>query len=148
MTILFAGGEDVDFTITGSYSDVLTAGLYRSSFARCALTLGAPVADPPVNRAAAALASAQSQFWFHAQWAIGSLLTTSNAQMIRFMDGSTCRLIVRGTGTNQTFKISTRTAAGVITDLVTSSAATYTASTAVALDIFINYAVAGQITLY
>src|SRR5579862_4869609 len=56
-------------------------------------------------------------------------------------------LIVRGTGTAGTVKISSRTSAGVFTDLVTCSA-TMPDTNLDQLDLYVNYSTTGEVTLY
>ena len=116
-------------------------------------------ADPATNRFATPTFLPSSTIWVHAQfcttqtistgYGCGTLgtVTANNGQMLRIMDSSgNPTLIVRGTGTSQQVKISSRTAAGVFTDLVTCSLAFNLALTQ--LDLFVNYGSSGEVTLY
>jgi hypothetical protein len=105
-------------------------------------------ADPPTNRAALPSFSGVSSLWVHARFSPSASTTSSGTQPVRLYDGSTCRLIIRGTGTNNTLKLSSRTAAGTITDLLTFSANVWTNSAVNTFDLFVNYAVSGSATLY
>lgn len=69
---------------------------------------------------------------------------------MRLLDGSTARLLVRGTGTSGQFKISKRTAAGAFTDLATSVAGAFNVlySTLYLLDFIVNYSTTGRATFY
>lgn len=155
-TLLYAGGEDIDFICNsgGSCSVSTNSGVFRSSWAREAY---APVSqtaanDPPTNRFATPTFAANSTIWVHAQFCTGvgscsQIGTGSNNQMLRILDSSgNPTLIVRGTGTNQQLKISSRTSAGVFTDLVTCSTAFNTSLTQV--DLYVNYGASGEVTLY
>jgi hypothetical protein len=67
--------------------------------------------------------------------------------MLRIMDSNgNPTLILRGTGTAGQITISSRTSAGVFTDLVTCSSVVGTALTQ--LDLYVNYGTSGQVTLY
>jgi hypothetical protein len=159
MTIYLAAGEDIDVGGTaandpgsgGSFSVSTSTTNFRSAYCRCCLqtTSGGAASDPPTNRLGYGFSSAISQFWFHCQFQTNSASggTLSNAQLFRFCDGTTSRLAVRGTGTNGQLKISKRTAAGTFTDLVTGTSGAFT-SGVTAVDLFVNYAVSGQVTLY
>ncbi len=147
MTILFAGGEDTSFTMT---SAAFSGGIRRTSFARGAIFMsGDPTTDPPNSRATPPTAfTPSSDLWFHAQIASETNLMSNGAQLLRFTDGSTARIVVRCTATAGTFKISTRNAAGTFVDLVTASAITLSNSVTHVLDLHVVYAVSGSVTLY
>ena len=159
-TVYFAGGEDTSFIDTGVNITIQTAGsMYRSAFARLAIGIysygGTPNTSswPMTDSLSAPALSPISQFWSHARYYNSSgNSTTANAILMALADsGGVGRILVRGTGTAGQAKISTRTAAGVITDLVTSAAGAIPAPSAgqpVAFDLFVNYAVSGQCTLY
>lgn len=154
MSDLFAGGEDTSFVVTGSLIVSTTSGTYRSTFARCSLgtSTGAPsTADPPAFRMTSRAWSATGTVWLHVEWMNQNSATfTSNATLLRLLDGSgVARIVVRGTATAGQVKIDKRNAAGSFTNLVTSAASAIAASAAPqALDLFVNYAVSGQATLY
>lgn len=160
--LLYAGGEDVDFLCNGggSCASSTTGGAYRTGWARTAYTALGTTLDPATNRFATPTFSPNSTLWIHAQFCLantlspnsacgsgGSTTTTANAQMLRILDSSgNPTLIVRGTGTSQQVKISSRTAAGVFTDLVTCSSAFNLALTQ--LDLYVNYGSSGEVALY
>jgi hypothetical protein len=156
--LLYSGGEDVDFNCNSAGScSVSTSALYRSGWAREAYGVGGTTSDPPTNRFATPAFTASATLWTHAQYcqtfanqgcgySIGNS-TTSNAQMLRIFDNSgNPTLIVRGTGTAGQLNISSRTAAGVFTTLVTCSSAFNTSLTQ--LDLYVNYGTSGEVTLY
>jgi hypothetical protein len=156
--ILFAGGEDVDFTCVGGTCTVDTGGgAYRSAWAREAYTVIGNGSDPPTNRFATPAFTDTAAIWIHGQYCSsngGSCgangagnNTSANYHLLRIMNsnGNTA-LVVRGTGTAGQVKISSRTSGGVYTDLVTCSNAVNIALTQ--LDLFVNYAAGGEVTLY
>jgi hypothetical protein len=153
-TLLFAGGEDVDFYCNsgGTCSVDTSPGTFRAGWARESYRVAATVSDPPTNRFATAVFSPVSTLWVHAQFCnfnpnVCVASTTSGAQMIRIMDSSgNPTLIVRGTGTNGQVKISSRTAGGTFTDLVTCSSVIGTSLQQ--LDVYVNYGTSGEVTLY
>jgi hypothetical protein len=155
-TLLYAGGEDVDFICNsgGSCSVDTTAGRFRSGWAREAYSVVGTTSDPPTNRFASAAFSPVSTLWVHGQHCNWNQLgagcdtsTTNAAQLIRIMDSSgNPTLIVRGAGAAGQVKISSRTAGGTFTDLVTCSSAM--GSGVNQLDLYVNYATSGQVTLY
>ena len=153
-TLLYAGGEDIDFYCNsgGTCSFNTFAGTFRASWARSAYQVAATASDPPTNRFATAVFSPVSTLWVHAQYCnfnpnacIPS--TSSNVQMIRIMDSSgNPTLIVRGTGVSGQVKISSRTAGGTFTDLVTCSSAI--GASLQQLDLYVNYGTSGEVALY
>jgi len=94
--------------------------------------------------------AANSTIWVHGQYCAnvcGANDTTSGAQMLRVIDSlGNPTLIVRGTGTGGQLKISSRTAAGAFTDLVTCPAAVTIQITQ--LDLRVNYGASGEVTLF
>ena len=159
MSILWAGGEDVSFySITLSTTTSNT--LYRPSFARGSLffqTFGTVTNTtfPLSSYANTPQFGPIGQFWVHGQLAFAPNFNAIglNALLLVIADSSSIpRLAIRGTSTNGQIKISTITAAGVFTDLVVSNLGALNYSlpnpNPSALDIFINYAVSGQVTVY
>jgi hypothetical protein len=125
MTILFAGGEDISFNLVGSIPTNVftTSGIFRSSFSRGALTVGnsTTVADPPANRLQTPTFTAASNIWIHGQVYIGNggnnnTTTNEQAVLVRSPDGDV-RVILRQTGTAGQLKLTTRDAAGTLTDV-------------------------------
>jgi hypothetical protein len=156
-TLLYAGGEDIDFTCNGSGSCGVFTGdnSYRSGWARESYSAVGTTSDPPTNRFATSVFSANSTLWIHAQYcndyygcaSYGGNSTASGAQMLRILDSSgNPTLIVRGTGTAGQLVISSRTSAGAFTDLVTCSSAFNISLTQ--LDLKVNYGTSGEVTLY
>lgn len=153
--LLFAGGEDIDFLCNSSSScSVTTSGApyYRTNWAREGYFVNGDTNDPPTNRFATPTFTANSTVWVHAQYCTayyGSCITATsdNSQMLRVLDSSgNPTLVVRGTGTAQQLKISSRTSAGVLSDLVTCSSALNASLTQ--LDLYINYGTSGEVALY
>jgi hypothetical protein len=161
--LLYAGGEDIDFLCNGGGTCTTNTGpsgtANRTGWARTAYMVIATITDPATNRFATPTFSPTSTLWVHAQFCSANPLspnngcssvapgTTASAQMLRILDSSgNPTLIVRGTGTAQQLKISSRTAAGAFTDLATCSSAIN--ATLTQLDLSINYGTSGQITLY
>lgn len=154
-TLLYAGGEDVDFYCNGggTCSVDTAAGRFRSGWARESYNVVGTTSDPPTNRFATAVFSPVSTLWVHAQYCnttqfSGCDATTGiGSQMIRIMDSSgNPALIVRGTGTTGQVKISSRTAGGTFTDLVTCSSAIVI--NLQQIDVYVNYGTSGEVTLY
>jgi hypothetical protein len=165
-TILAQGSEDIEFTcftVTGNCAASTDNRGFRSSFVREAYTVSGAGAtnDPPTNRFATATFANTNNIWFHAQYCQqnggpcngngATNATVSNSQMIRFMDNvGNPAIIIRGTGTAGQVKVSSRTAGGVFTDLVStcSGVITSTVSAPAQVDVFVNLAVSGQVTVY
>ncbi len=149
--ILWFGGEDTGFTIQGAAAFGSAGTGYDTNFARVAYIgqNSTTVADPPANRIVTPTFSAGSTVWVHGRAFIGTTLTTTSGEqglILRSPDGVS-RIIVRQTGANGTLKVSTRNAAGTITDLATSSV---TFAGSFTLDVFVNYTCsgAGAVQLY
>lgn len=155
-TILFAGGEDVDFTCVGTTSNctVDTGGSphYRTAYARLAVSArSGAVSDPPNPYLASPNFTATTHIWTHMQAnSVNVDGLTNNAQAVTWVaaDGNPA-IILRGSATTGGIKITTRSTAGVLTDLVTCNAASmFRANTLEQHDIDINYAVGGSVTVY
>lgn len=118
--------------------------------AKSILMSGSGSADPPSNRLATPTFAANSTLWIHAQFCMDSCTTINNtlsAQMLRVIDSAgNPTLIVRGTGPGGQLKISSRTAAGVFTDLVTCPSAVNLPLTQI--DLYVNYGTSGEVTFY
>jgi hypothetical protein len=154
-TLLYSGGEDIDFTCSTGACSVSTGGNnYRTGWARESYGVPSTTSDPPTYRFASPTFSANSTLWIHGQYCNlaggGCYANTadSGAQMLRVLDsGGNPTLIVRGTGTAGQLKISSRTSVGVFTDLVTCSSA-FSVNTLTQLDLYINYGASGEVALY
>lgn len=152
-TLLYAGGEDTDFICTGTCTVRTTSGLFRAAWAREAYVVDNVNLDPPSNRFSTPTFSASTSLWIHAQYCnlwgndCFDTGTDASAQMLRVIDSAgNPTLVVRGTGTAGQVKISSRTAAGVFTDLVTCPASVNAA--VMQLDLYVNYGTSGEVTLY
>jgi hypothetical protein len=153
-TLLFSGGEDIDFTcINNSGCGVQAGGSpFRTNWAREAYGVSGSSVDPPTNRFSTPTFSPNTSLWVHAQFCNNNLgcvanNTLSNYQMLRVLDPlGNPTLIIRGTGTAGQLKISSRTSAGAFTDLVTCSSA-YN-STLTQVDFYINYGTSGEVSFY
>jgi len=156
--ILFAGGEDTEFSgVTSSKRGSAggeTDGGYRSSFAREGLNVdgnGSTVADPPTYMITSPTFTATSNpLWIHAQVYMANVGSTAGIQAVRvYSPDGVARILLRQTATEGLLKVSTRNAAGTITDLATASSA-ISANTQTALDLMINYTCSssGGVQLY
>ncbi len=145
-TVLFAGGEDTDFTFHGSYAVSTNSGYFNSGFARSAFTVGGG-GEPQVNYAMSPTFTANSVIWFHARPYGSSATQYAPADLVKvYSPDGVARILVRSVSTGL-YKISTGNAAGTFTDLVTMSSACFN-SLVHGFDLYINYAVSGEVTLY
>lgn len=143
-TILWAGGEDLDFTIYGPYVITTNTTFFRSAYARNGLSL---CGNCNIQAIAPAFAN-QSTLWVHAQVYGGGIQTTSNSPfMLLYGSDGVDRFEIRSTGANNTVKLSKRDGSATYTDLVTCSAI-FPQLVVTKFDFFINYAVSGTATLY
>jgi hypothetical protein len=165
MTILFAGGEDTSFVLSvGNVNIDTNPNYYRTGFARVAVgqveTGGGGVTNWPMDTIIATPAlGPQTNFWAHGRLYTAHIAaagatnaTTASAIMLGVADVSGVgRILISGTGVAGQLKISKRNAAGVITDIATSVAGAFptcAVGVPVPVDVFINYSVLGQCTLY
>lgn len=159
--ILFAGGEDIDFTFIGGnfqatvgaqYGLDSTAGHFRAGYAR----YGIGCSFLPTGTAiyARTQSFASGNFWTSARnWSTftGNGVATQN--VIRWLDSSGIqRLRIQLTSSNYptTINLQKINAAGTITTLLTSTATYGTNAPSVPdkIDVFINYAVSGTFVVY
>ena len=151
-TILFAGGEDTSFTLYGGAA-VNGSGV-RTGFSRETIyVVDNNTTDPPPFRFETPTFTAVSALWIHGQVfpnTPGAALNGQQAVLVRSPDGVS-RIVVRLTSTNNQLKISTRNAAGTLTDLATMSG-TWSGSDSSTwpFDLYINYTCSGsgQVILY
>lgn len=151
-TILFGGGEDLDFTLIGASGADTTSGHFRSAYARLAISTNdsASVSDPVVARIYTAVFTGTQDLWLHTQYFTSQAVSDVSAQTACAItaDG-VCRLLIRGVGTTGTVKVSTRTAGGALVDLVTCTVGGFPVQNVLgAFDWHINYAVSGSVDLY
>lgn len=150
-TILFAGGEDIDLTFVGTITTNTSNTTYQTNFARLSLAPSGGATDPPSNRMLTPVFANQSTIWIHSMTVDTSNNNTSSGDQAVAVYGSdgVRRLMIRGTGTGGQVKISKRDASGTFTDLVSCTIGAWPVlTTKITLDWFVNYAVAGETTLY
>jgi hypothetical protein len=155
-TLLYAGGEDIDFVCSASSTCRVTTDsrAFRSVWAREAYEVpNSGGSDPATNRFATPPFSPNSTLWIHSQFCIddngcnSENRTNSSTQMLRVLDSSgNPTIIINGTGTAGQLVITSRTAAGAFTTLATCSNAFGISLTQ--LDFYINYGASGEVTLY
>jgi hypothetical protein len=151
-TILWAGGEDMDFVCVGSCAATTNSADYNSGYAREAVGLTAvSTSDPPADRLISPTFTAGSTLWLHVyDVAGGGLGGNANQEILGLLspDG-VARILIRlvdsyGTGK---LKISTRNSAGTITDLVSTASACWNTNRA-SIDVYVNYSSSGEASLY
>jgi hypothetical protein len=156
-TILFAGGEDSDFTMVGGGATVTTGTLYGSGFSRESLNCY-PYAGCSMSSTGSPGYFLSPQFtasttlWIHANLNAsqqGSLIY----DILRVLDGSGLpRLALRSTGTTSSagglYKVSTINSSNTYTDLVTMSGTCSFLAAWHKLDFYINYGTSGEVTVY
>jgi hypothetical protein len=157
-TILFAGGEDSDFTIVGGGATVTTGLIYGSGFSRESLncypnagcymssTLNSGYILSPQFTASTTL-------WIHANL-FGSQESALVTDILRVLDGSGLpRLALRSAQTGVSgggglYKVSTINSSNTYTDLVTMSGTCNFLAAWHKLDFYINYGTSGEVTVY
>jgi hypothetical protein len=146
-TILFAGGEDSDFT-AGAGVSLAVGPYYYSAYAREGIFTSGTTTEPPTNYELSPTFTASSTIWVHATIDPNNADIT-NSEVLRVLspDGL-ARILIRATGTVGQYKISTINAAYTITDLVTMSSACFPTGALRMLDLYINYGTSGEVTLY
>ncbi len=155
-TILFAGGEDLDFTSTGGPLAVTTNNTYfNSTYAREAVYNSIDGND---NYIKTPYFTSSSNFWTHFDW-VGAYSGQCCSQDVFnagwdwfvFADsGGVARITVRPVSTTNgatTITISKINAVGTVTTLVTSSVSVF-GNPLNTIDVYINYSSTGTITLY
>lgn len=153
MTQVFhAGTEDVSFVSRNGATGSTNSAVIRTAFSRASVpATNTTTAVPPTQPSWASPSfAAQSSFWFHGQISIaGVASTTTGCPAVGLADaGGVWRLLIQGAATNA-IAIAKRNAAGTVTVLATSATNILTAQNAPSvIDLFVNYAVSGQATLY
>lgn len=154
-TLYFAGGEDTSFILSSIFSYNPSANYYRTGYARASICpIGSTgLVNPVASYAATPQLGALTSFWIHARANhINNFTPPLNHVIMAVYDsGGLARILVLGTGTAGQIKLCTCNTAGTITTLVTSAAGaivTNLANAPPAWDLFVNYAVSGQVTLY
>lgn len=149
-TLLFAGTEDIDFqSCTGTCTITTTAGRFRTTWSRQAVSIAGSTADPPTNYTLTPTFANQTTIWLHYQGYINTVATQNNAQAfcIFASDGNPA-VCLRGTGTNGQTRIDTRNTSGTFATLVTCTAGTFPAATLQQIDFKLTYAAAGAAELF
>jgi len=148
MTILFAGCEDTGFTMVGTAAG--SNNNVDATFSRSGVAVdqSGPAADPQANRAQTPTFTSTNLLWVHAVAFFPSNSGSDGyqAMAIRSPDGQS-RIILRQTATAGQLKVSSRNAAGTITDLATSSI-TLSLNARHKLDLKIDYSGSGGVQLY
>jgi hypothetical protein len=153
--LIYAGGEDADIICasSGSCTTANDTRYYRTAWARSAIQVSTANTDPPSSRFATQPFAASTEIWAHGWVCISDygnctwLNNKNGLQLIRVMDDAgNPTLVVRGTGTSGTLKISSRTAAGAYTDLVTCPTAI--AAHLWQVDLHVNYGTSGEVSLF
>lgn len=160
-TLLFQGGEQSDFKCIGGldncvFRDTGFAGAFRLGWARGALGIQVgSVGDPPVPRMELNGSFAgQTTIWIHGQFcefrvSFCSLTTNANVHLLGVYDDmGNPAIVVRATGGVGQVKISSRTAGGAYTDLVTCPAGEFPLNSLAQFDLEVTYGVAGVVRLY
>ncbi len=152
--LLFSGGEDVDFLCNagGSCSIDTYSSDHRVNWSREAYQVYGNTSDPQTNRFATPTLTPSTALWVHAQYCTSyggcpTTTTSSGAQILRVLDSSSNpTLILRSTGNTGEAKISSRTAGGTFTDLVTCPGTVIAALEQ--MDLYVNYSTSGEVALY
>jgi hypothetical protein len=148
MPFYFIGGEDYDFTKLGVCSvDTATANVRRTGFTRCALKIGPMATFITTDGWTASFSSPQSQFWFTARNYLEITGNNSTGEGIVFMDGAVRRLFLTLASASGFIQLKKKDNAGTNTILATASVSPGF-TTLQKFDVFVNYAVAGQVKVY
>jgi hypothetical protein len=151
-TVYFAGTEDLDFIFEGPITINTSTANFRSQFSRSCLLIGSNA-----SFARSATLFSASNFWFSARVANGFTAgNTSGAVVWRMYDSAgVVRLQMELTAAGNaptTYKVVKITAAGVKTTLFTGTfiwpAPVAAPNETMKIDVNVNYAVAGSITMY
>lgn len=154
-TILFAGNEDADFTRAGTCATncnvTTTTTRFRAAYSRAPIVLNSQSStDPNPYRWISPTFTNTGTLWLHFQYGnVDGTATVSGGQMVVVYasDGNPA-ILVRGTGTAGQVKLSKRSTGGTFTDLATCTSGALPTIGVTQVDLFINYAVSGQATLY
>jgi len=154
-SILFVGGEDSDFVNLNGAAAVTTAGTFSSGYARESMEVygsgGCASNSPPASYFMTPNFTANSIIWIHANYYSGNGLGCSyGGDILRvYSPDGYPRIVVTQPGTNLgQFSIYTRNQAGTQTLLVSMTSPCFSGIRLTALDLYINYASSGEVTLY
>lgn len=148
MTILFAGGEDSDLTPSALGAVTTNTAFFRSTKARCALSIGTTPAGNYTEGWTGTMSTASSEFWFTGRY-YAEYFGNSTGEGLVFLDGLTRRLYLTQNPSNGNNPLSLvkRTAGGTNTILQNSSLA-FSAFGLIKIDVYIKYAVVGRVRVY
>ena len=148
MTILFAGGEDSDLTPSGLCSVSTNTAYFRSTKARCALSIGVTPFNTHTEGWTGTFSTASSEFWFTGRFFGTYPFGNFAGEGLVFLDGLTRRLYLTLTGAGTSpFRLTKRTASGTNTILQDSSYAVGTGGS-IKIDVYVRYTVTGQVKVY
>lgn len=146
MAFLFIGGEDVDFATTKWRTYTATDGVYRTTYARCALYSDNDVSTgEDVNPLRGALAAPSTSFWLGLRLWIGAVQNPTGQSFIAFYAGATKVLSLRLTSSNLVEIVLWSGASATV--LATSTAALDRGVLA-KLDVNLTYAASGTVNVY
>jgi hypothetical protein len=157
-TILFAGGEDSDFVNLNGAAASTTAGTFAAGYARESMavntsTASCATASPPAAYFMTPTFTANSVIWIHANFYLGggtcSGIPISDVLRVYSPDGYARIVIEQQSATAYgQYNIYTRNQAGTQTLLVSMATPCFDVAHLVPLDLYINYASSGEVTLY
>jgi hypothetical protein len=155
-TILFAGGEDSDFVNLNGAVASTTAGTFAAGYARESITLNGGVtsacaaASPPTSYFMTPTFTANSVIWVHANFYQPNQTCISVTDVLRVYspDGNARIVVQQGTAAPGQYNIYTRNAAGTQTLLVSMTTPCFVGGRLIPLDLYINYASSGEVTLF
>lgn len=151
-TTYFGGGEDTSITFTGAVTVVQGGSVYRSTWCREALNAPGSTSDPPTDLIIFPQFTPVSLLWVHGRFAWAALGggVTTDATMVRVLDGTgIARIVVRG-APGGAIKVDKRDGAGTFTNLFTSAAGAVgvTGFVPYPFDMKLVYGVSGSVTLW
>jgi hypothetical protein len=149
-TYYFVGGEDHDFLKIGNATiDTATTAARRTANSRCTLKSVSGSGTVAGEGWQCAFSASASTFWLTGRFYLGTLTTGNANHFLALLSGAVRRLVLTPS-TNTTsgfFRLNKINSAGTVTTLATSSTG-FSANTIIKLDMFVNYAVAGQVQVY
>lgn len=154
MTVLWAGGEDTSFISIPGVAVNTNTSKFRTAFSRCALSpTNAATTFPPTSYCLTPVITPVTSSWMHGRYnTIGAGSVTNAVWMAMLDNGGVARIAVLPTATAGQVRIVKRDAAGTLTTLATTAAGALqsflVSAQTDAIDLFVNYAVAGQATLF
>jgi hypothetical protein len=153
MNVYWCGCEDIDFALGGNGVGNNITTTFDTAWSRANISTNAGSTTWPLTNYASNPASFGniSSFWVHDEMYFTANTTSLGGILFALADsGGVARILIRGTGTAGQLKISSRNAAGTIADFAGASTASaaFASTTLTKVDLFVNYAVSGQVQLY